>query len=67
MQGGVANAETAPDLRSLGRIDYQVFWLFYSASENFDDLTQFKGKRLALGPVGSGARIVCERILNKAE
>ena len=66
MQGGVANAETAPDLRSLGRIDYQVFWLFYSASENFDDLTQFKGKRLALGPVGSGARIVCERILNKA-
>ena len=66
MQGGVANAETAPDLLSLGRIDYQVFWLFYSASENFDDLTQLKGKRLALAPVGSGARIVCERILNKA-
>lgn len=66
VQGGVGNAETAPDLRSLGRIDYQVFWLFYSANENFDDLTQFKGKRLALGPVGSGARIVCERILNKA-
>jgi TRAP-type uncharacterized transport system substrate-binding protein len=66
MQGGVGNAETAPDLLSLGRIDYQVFWLFYSASENFDDLTQFKGKRLALAPIGSGARIVCERILNQA-
>jgi TRAP-type uncharacterized transport system substrate-binding protein len=66
MQGGVANAETAPDLLSLGRIDYQVFWLFYSASENFDDLPQFKGKRLALAPLGSGARIVCERILDKA-
>jgi TRAP-type uncharacterized transport system substrate-binding protein len=66
MQGGVANAETAPDLLSLGRIDYQVFWLFYSASENFHDLMQLKGKRLALAPVGSGARIVCERILNKA-
>jgi uncharacterized protein len=66
MQGGVANAETAPDLLSLGRIDYQVFWLFYSATENFDDLTQFKGKRLALAPFGSGAKIVCERILNKA-
>lgn len=66
MQGGVGNAETAPDLLSLGRIDYQVFWLFYLASENFSDLTQLKGKRVALAPVGSGARIVCERILNKA-
>jgi len=66
MQGGVASAETAPDLLSLGRIDYQVFWLFYSAGESFDDLPQLKGKRLALAPLGSGARIVCERILNKA-
>ena len=66
MQGGVANTETAPELLSLGRIDYQVFWLFYPTSENFDDLTQLKGRRLALAPVGSGARIVCERILNKA-
>ena len=66
MQGGVANAETAPDLLSIGRIDYQVFWLFYLAGESFDDLTQFKGKRLALAPFGSGARIVCERLLNKA-
>jgi len=23
-------------LLSLGRIDYQVFWLFYSANENFE-------------------------------
>jgi TRAP-type uncharacterized transport system substrate-binding protein len=64
MQGGIANGERAPDLFSLGRIDYQVFWLFYAARENFSDLTQLKGKRIALGPVGSGTRIVCERILN---
>jgi len=66
MQGGVADAETAPDLLSLGRIDYQVFWLFSSADDNLGDLTQLKDKRIALGPQGSGARIVCERILNKA-
>lgn len=66
MQGGVADAETAPDLLSLGRIDYQVFWLFTSTSENLSDLTRLKTKRIALGPLGSGARIVCERILNKA-
>lgn len=66
MQGGVADAETAPDLLSLGRIDYQVFWLFSSTKENLSDLAQLKGKRIALGPLGSGARLVCERILNKA-
>jgi hypothetical protein len=48
---------------SLGRIDYQVFWLFFSGQEAFTDLTQLKGRRIALGPVGSGARIVCETIL----
>lgn len=66
MQGGVADAETAPDLLSLGRIDYQVFWLFSSTKENISDLAQLKAKRIALGPLGSGARLVCERILNKA-
>jgi TRAP transporter TAXI family solute receptor len=66
MQGGVADAETAPDLLSLGRIDYQVFWLFSSTKENLSDLAQLKGKRIALAPLGSGARLVCERILNKA-
>src|SRR5262249_54078721 len=28
MQGGVAAGKQAPELLSLGRIDYQVFWLF---------------------------------------
>ncbi len=64
MQGGVATSTEAPDLLSLGRIDYQVFWLFYPAGETLNDLTQLKGKRIALGPPGSGTRIVSEKILN---
>ncbi len=64
MQGGVASAKLAPDLLSLGRIDYQVFWLFYRGSETFGDLTQLKGRRIALGPIGSGTRIVTEKILD---
>ena len=64
MQGGVANSAEAPDLLSLGRIDYQVFWLFYPAGETLSDLTQLKGKRIALGPPGSGTQIVSEKILN---
>ena len=64
MQEGIANGEQAPDLLSLGQIDYQVLWLFYPADETFSDLTQLRGKRIALGPLGSGTRIVAEKILN---
>lgn len=66
MQGGVSNSKLAPDLLSLGRIDYQMFWLFYAAGESPSDLTQLKGKRIALGPSDSGDRAVCEKILAAA-
>ena len=64
MQGGVANSKQAPELLSLGRIDHQVFWLFYPTGETLNDLTQLKGKRIALGPLGSGTRAVTEKILS---
>ena len=62
MQGGVATAEQAPDLLSLGRVDYQIYWLFYSAADTLNDLTELKGKRIGLGPMGSGSQIVSEKI-----
>jgi TRAP-type uncharacterized transport system substrate-binding protein len=66
MQGGISNTKLAPDLLSLGQIDYQVFWLFYPAGDSLSDLTQLKGKRVALGPPDSGGRAVCEKILAAA-
>src|SRR5262245_58699440 len=66
MQGGVSNTKLAPDLLSLGQIDHQVLWLFYPAGDSLSDLTQLKGKRVALGPPDSGGRAVCEKILAAA-
>jgi TRAP-type uncharacterized transport system substrate-binding protein len=66
MQGGVSNSRLAPDLLSLGRIDHQIFWLFYPAGDTLADLTQLKGKRIALGAEDSGDRAVCEKILAAA-
>jgi TRAP-type uncharacterized transport system substrate-binding protein len=63
MQGGISDSKQSPDLLSLGRIDYQLLWLFHPATETLDDLTQLKGKRIALGAVGSGSRAVTEKIL----
>ena len=62
MQGGISNGSLAPDLMSLGRIDHQIFWLFYTG-DTLTDLSQLKGKRIGLGDEGSGDRAVCEKIL----
>ncbi len=64
VQGGVSNGNQVQDVLSLGRINYQLFWIFYRATETLDDLVQLKGKRIAVGPVGSGTQVVAEKILS---
>ena len=64
--GGVSDGSHAPNLLSLGLIFNDPFWIFYSSGESLDNLSQLKGKRIAVGPEGSGARYTTERILSKA-
>jgi TRAP-type uncharacterized transport system substrate-binding protein len=64
VQAGISDGTQSPDLLSLGRINYQVYWLFYNATETLTDLRQLKGKRIALGPEGSGQRPITEKILD---
>jgi TRAP transporter TAXI family solute receptor len=64
--GGVSDAEHAPELLSLGTIDYLTVWVFYVSSEPVEQFPQLKGKRIAVGPVGSGTRHTAEQILGKA-
>jgi TRAP transporter TAXI family solute receptor len=65
--GGISNSTQAPELRSMGLISNVPFWIFYSSSQSLDNLTQLKGKRIAVGPEGSGARYDAERILTRAK
>jgi TRAP transporter TAXI family solute receptor len=65
--GGISNSTQAPDLRSMGLIFNVPFWIFYSSSQSLDNLAQLKGKRLAVGPEGSGARYTAERVLTRAK
>jgi TRAP-type uncharacterized transport system substrate-binding protein len=60
--GGVSNSQQAPGLLSLGRVNYQVFWLFYRGTEMLDHLTQLKGKRIGVGPEA----VVTTRLLGAA-
>jgi len=50
--GGVSNSDQSPDLLSLGRIGYQVFWIFYRDAEAITDFRLLKGKRICLGARG---------------
>jgi len=60
--GGVSDAALSPDLRSLGRVNYQPFWVFYRSVDIWPDLTTLNGKRIAVGPVGSDNQIVAQKL-----
>src|SRR5262249_14315722 len=64
--GGISSSTQAPDLQSMGLIFNVPFWIFYPSSQSLESLTQFKGKRIAVGPEGSGARFVADRVLSPA-
>jgi TRAP-type uncharacterized transport system substrate-binding protein len=66
MLAGVSDGKHAPGLLSLGTVFNSPFWLFYSSSEPIDELSQLAGKRIAVGPVGNGGRLLAEKVLSKA-
>jgi TRAP-type uncharacterized transport system substrate-binding protein len=63
---GVSDGKHAPGLLSLGTVYNTPYWIFYSSNEPFERLSQFIGKRIAVGPVGSATRAAAEQILGKA-
>jgi len=63
MVGGISDGKHAPELLSLGSIYNYPFWLFYSSNQPFDRLSQFKGKRIAVGPLNSATQLSAEQIL----
>src|SRR5262249_36871943 len=64
--GGIYNKNEAPELRSMGLVSNVPFWIFYSSDQSLDSPTQLKGKRIAVGPEGSGARYDADGLLGKA-
>src|SRR5438105_1940150 len=63
VQGGITNTNVGRKLMSLGSISYQALIIFYRAQTNVTLLSEFKGKRLAIGPVGSGTHSLAAPLL----
>jgi TRAP-type uncharacterized transport system substrate-binding protein len=56
VQGGLGKMEETSSLVSLGSLFYSPLWVFYKSDGTLDDLSQLRGKRITIGPEGSGVR-----------
>lgn len=63
VQGGIRDEDSEKTLESLGSLYFEPLWLFHKKSENFDRLGALSGKRVAVGPEGSGTRALVSQLL----
>ena len=63
VQAGVVSGEPPAGLRSLGAMYFEPLWVFYRGKEEIDKPSQLSGKRVAIGPEGSGTRSLALQLL----
>jgi TRAP transporter TAXI family solute receptor len=65
LQGGTSNTKLSPGIVSLGRVYLEPMWVFYRSDTSIDRLAGLKGKRIAVGPEGSGTRPLALALLER--
>ena len=63
VQGGVVGELNIDKLVSLGSISYEPLLIFYWSAKPLELLSQMNGKRIAIGPAGSGTQILALALL----
>jgi TRAP transporter TAXI family solute receptor len=66
MQGGLKGDKPVDDVRSLGRVFLQPIWVFYRSPDAWVALNDLKGKRVSVGPVGSGTQLLASKLLDRS-
>jgi TRAP-type uncharacterized transport system substrate-binding protein len=66
IQGGTTNKKESPDLESLGTVFYEPLWLFYRG-EIGGGIQALRGRRLSIGPEGSGGRALALELVKRAK
>ncbi len=64
MQGGVTTRDQAPGLASLGTLAYEPVWAFYRGEDVVKLEGWAAGKKISVGPEGSGTRKVALDVIN---
>ncbi|MBE0606218.1 MAG: TAXI family TRAP transporter solute-binding subunit [Deltaproteobacteria bacterium] len=62
-QGGATGDSDRTDLVSLGTVAYEPLWFFYRGRNPGRKLERLRGKRLSIGPEGSGTRDLAVTLL----
>jgi hypothetical protein len=63
VQGGLTDGVNIENLKSLGSIFTQPLLIFYRGSGQIDRLAQLRGRRIAIGPEGSGTHSLAMKLL----
>jgi TRAP-type uncharacterized transport system substrate-binding protein len=63
VQSGLTKGQKIDKLVSLGSIAYEPLFIFYKGAKPVEILSQFKGKKLAIGPDGSGTNYLAKALL----
>jgi TRAP transporter TAXI family solute receptor len=63
VQGGLTSEAQSPNLESLGTVFYEPFWFFLHRGIELQRPDDLRGKKVAIGPEGSGTRHIAELFL----
>jgi TRAP-type uncharacterized transport system substrate-binding protein len=65
LQGGTTTESEAPEIESLGTVFYEPLWLFYRSEFRDQGLKGLRGRKISIGPQGSGTRALSLELLKR--
>jgi TRAP transporter TAXI family solute receptor len=65
VQNGLTTEKDSPSLVSLGTIAYEPTWLFYLGAAPGIHLEGLRGRKVSIGPEGSGSRAIALELLSR--
>jgi TRAP-type uncharacterized transport system substrate-binding protein len=66
LQGGITDERSSPEAEALGTVFYEPLWLFLRSELRGRGLDALRGKKVSVGPEGSGTRAVALELLKRS-
>lgn len=63
IQGGIASEENVPEAVALAGLFYEPVWVLVRSNVRATRLAELRGRRIAIGPEGSGTRVLAHQLL----
>lgn len=65
LQGGTTSETQAPDIEFLGTVFFEPLWVFYRSEFRGMGLDALRGRKISIGPEGSGTRSLSTELLKR--